>query len=99
MIQLKRPGDYDMEEGARFEVHLTKARCVVGDDAQPFEAKSDVVDGVDCWTYIVLRDRELERVAELSGEGLSVRDTSVELNLSKSKVQRMQAKLRAEDRL
>jgi RecA-family ATPase len=99
VIQLKRPEDYDMEEGARFEVHLTKARGVVGDDAQPFEAKLDVVDGVDRWTCQVLRDRELDRVAELSAEGMSVRDIGAELNLSKSKIQRMQAKLRAEGQL
>jgi DNA-binding NarL/FixJ family response regulator len=72
---------------------------VVGDDAQPFEAKLDVVDGVDRWTCQVLRDRELDRVAELSAEGMSVRDIGAELNLSKSKIQRMQAKLRAEGRL
>ena len=27
-----------MAEGARFEVHLTKARGILGDDAKPFEA-------------------------------------------------------------
>ncbi len=99
VLYLKRPDDYDMEEGARFEVHLTKARGVVGDDAQPFEAKLDVIEGVDHWTCQVLRDRELDRVAELTAEGMSVRDIGAELNLSKSKIQRMQAKLRAEGRL
>ena len=41
----------------------------------------------------------LDRVAEMTREGSTVRDISSELNLSKSKVQRMQAKLRAEGRL
>lgn len=99
VIYLKRPDDYDMEEGARFEVHLTKARGVVGDDAQPFEARLEVVDGVDHWHCNTLRDLELDRVAEMTREGQTVRDIGAELNLSKSKVQRMQAKLRAEGRL
>ena len=38
MIQLRRPNDYQPEQGARFEVHLTKARGILGDDARPFEA-------------------------------------------------------------
>ena len=33
VIQLKQPEDYDIEQGARFEVHLTKARGIHGDDA------------------------------------------------------------------
>ena len=99
VIHLKRPENYDPEEGARFEVHLTKARGVYGDAALPFEAKLDVVDGRDNWTCTVLRDRELDEVERLSREGGTVRDIAAELNLSKSKVNRLQAKLRAEGRL
>jgi predicted transcriptional regulator len=46
-----------------------------------------------------LRDRELDEVERLSREGETVRDIAAELNLSKSKVNRMQAKLRSEGRL
>lgn len=99
VIQLKRPDDYDVEEGARFEVHLTKARGVHGDDALPFEAKLEVVDGCDFWTCETLRDRELDQVAVLSHEKMTVRDIAAETGLSKSKVNRLQAKLRAEGRL
>ena len=45
VIQLKHPEDYDVEEGARFEVHLTKARGVHGDNALPFEAKLEAING------------------------------------------------------
>lgn len=38
VISLRRPREYAMAEGARFEVHLTKARGILGDDAKPFEA-------------------------------------------------------------
>ena len=44
VISLRRPREYSMAEGARFEVHLTKARGIVGDDARPFEVHTaDVV--------------------------------------------------------
>lgn len=44
VIQLKSPPDYDVSDGARFEVHLTKARGVFGADALPFEAKLQLDD-------------------------------------------------------
>lgn len=99
VINLKRPQDYDPEEGARFEVHLTKARGIAGDDALPFEAKLQVMDGRDFWSCTTLRDREIDEVERLSREGKPVRDIGEELNISKSKVNRLQAKLRAEGRL
>ncbi|MFC1455388.1 AAA family ATPase [Microvirga arabica] len=99
VINLKRPDDYDPEEGARFEVHLTKARGIAGDDALPFEAKLQVIDGRDLWTCTTLRDREMDEVERLSREGMVVRDIGQELNISKSKVSRLQTKLRAEGRL
>ncbi|UQZ88834.1 hypothetical protein C4J81_06325 [Deltaproteobacteria bacterium Smac51] len=39
VINLRRAKDYQTEEGARFEVHLTKARGVSGPEARPFEAQ------------------------------------------------------------
>ena len=89
VIHLKRPEDYDVEQGARFEVHLTKARGVHGDAALPFESKLDVVDGRDTWTCTVLRDRELDQVEDLSREGMTVRDIATEMGLSKSKVKQI----------
>ncbi len=46
VICLKRPPDYRAEDGARFEVHLEKARGVIGEDAKPFEAQLEVRDNV-----------------------------------------------------
>ncbi|UVF18840.1 AAA family ATPase [Microvirga terrae] len=99
VIQLKRPEDYDPEEGARFEVHLTKARGVFGDDALPFEAKLEVIDGQAHWTCKTLQDHELVQVEELSQAGMSVRDIAAQTGLSRSRVNRMQMKLREEGRL
>jgi putative DNA primase/helicase len=99
VIQLKRPDDYDPEEGARFEVYLTKARGVFGDDAAPFEAKLEVIEGQAHWTCNTLQDRELDQVEELSMAGKTVREIADQTGLSKSKVNRMQMKLRTEGRL
>ena len=38
VIALRRPADYSPEQGARFEVHIEKARMLLGDGAVPFEA-------------------------------------------------------------
>jgi len=99
VIQLKHPEDYEGEQGARFEVHLTKARGIHGNDALPFEAKLDVINGRDVWTCNTLRDKILDQIEVLSQGGGTVREIAEELHLSKSKVQRLQAKLRAEGRL
>jgi putative DNA primase/helicase len=99
VIQLKRPSDYAPEEGARFEVHLTKGRGVFGDAAASFEAKLEVVDGADAWTYRDLQNVELDRIIALTEDGFSVRDIAEKLGLSKSKVQRLQQGLRDDGRL
>jgi AAA domain/Homeodomain-like domain len=99
VIQLKHPEDYEPEDGARFEVHLTKARGIYGDDALPFEAKLEVIDNRDKWTCKVLRDEVLDRIEELSRAGGTVREIADELGLSKSKVQRLIDKLREDGRL
>jgi AAA domain len=38
VIALRRPADYSAEQGARFEIHIEKARMLVGNGALPFEA-------------------------------------------------------------
>ena len=38
-FSLRRPSDYSMEQGARFEVHIEKGRGLHGDHAKPFEAQ------------------------------------------------------------
>ncbi len=90
VIALKRPSDYTMDQGARFEVHLEKARGIVGDDAKPFEAMltPDGKGGM-IWAYRDIEDVELNQVANLQKEGLSVRDIAKETGLSKSKIQRL----------
>jgi len=99
VIHLKRPADYQVEEGARFEVHLTKCRGVFGDDAKPFEARLEVRDGAAAWTIREMQDVEADQVAAMTKDGMSVRDISEELGISKSKVNRIQNRLREQGRM
>lgn len=89
VIAMRRPEDYQTEQGARFEVHLEKARGVCGPEARSFEAALRMDNGVAAWTTRQIEDVELERVAALKSEGMTVRDIADETGLSKSKVQRL----------
>ena len=91
VVQLKRPVGYHPREGARFELTFSKSRGLVGEAADPIEAWLQVgagQDGGDMWTWRPLEDAQAARVAELSAEGLSIRDIAAELGLSKSAVHR-----------
>jgi putative DNA primase/helicase len=94
VIHLKQPEDYRPEDGARFEVHLTKARSVYGEDANPFEARMSVQNDAVVWSVQDIRDLEAEQVAELTRQEHSVREIAEMTGLSKSKVNRIQKSLR-----
>ena len=91
-VALRRPSDYQPKEGARFEVHFEKSRGFHGDDAKPFEAALLHDEG---WTTRDMEDADAARVMALAAEGMTVRGIAQELNMSKSTVQRLQAKARA----
>ena len=93
VISLRRPREYSMAEGARFEVHLTKARGIVGDDAKSFEAHLKAEGNALHWSVKELEDVELEQLKRLLDEGYSVRDAAEEMGKSKSAVQRLKNKL------
>jgi putative DNA primase/helicase len=100
VLLLKRPIDYKMAEGARFEVHLTKARGISGTDAEPFEAHLQTTEAGNLWHLQMLGNDDVsEKVIAMSKEGLSVREIGSALNLGKSKVHRLQAELRELGRL
>ena len=92
-IHLKRPEGYEASQGARFEVHLTKARGGFGEAAQPFEAKLIAdPDGSAKWECSEIVDAELEQVMALSDEGLPVREIAARLGIGKTKANELQAK-------
>ncbi|OQW61512.1 MAG: hypothetical protein A4S14_17100 [Proteobacteria bacterium SG_bin9] len=93
IVQLKRPSDYLPSDGARFEVHLTKARGLFGDDVEPFEAKLTVTEENEAiWECCEVgeEDSELkEEVMERSKAGKSIRVIASELQVKKGKVERI----------
>jgi putative DNA primase/helicase len=93
IIQLKHPTDYNSTDGARFEVHLTKARGVFGDGAEAFVARMETDEqGAVTWVCSDLEggdEEEREAVLKLSEAGKSVREIGKELNMSKSSVGRL----------
>ena len=99
IIALKRPSDYVPSQGARFEVHIEKARGVTGDQLDPFEAKMEIRDSGVVWSWQPLDDVNYERVIEATNAKLSVRDIAEELRLSKSQVSRLQQRAVAEGRV
>ena len=89
VIALKRPKDYEAEDGARFEVHFTKHRSFAGEDAAPIEAKL-TTDGLGRaqWEVVDLSDKLTTEIYELKDDGLSIREIASRLGVTKSKVER-----------
>lgn len=96
VIALRRPADYVPSEGARFEVHLEKARGISGSDAEPFEAKLEVFGSSATWSTKDLADANLSRVVEMTNDGLSIRDIAEETGIPKSTVARLKKKAEAD---
>jgi putative DNA primase/helicase len=94
VIGLRRPEDYEPEQGARFEIHFEKLRHRVdGPGAIPFEAslESFVVEGRDGtrWCARDLVAPILKRAAALFAEGLTVREVATTLRISKTESGRL----------
>jgi putative DNA primase/helicase len=96
-ISLRRPTDYNPTEGARFEVHLEKARGVLGEHAKPFEAKLETRNGAVVWTTRDIEDANQARVRALLDDGLSIRDIADETGIPRSTVHRIKKAAEAEN--
>jgi len=90
VIALRKPADYQPDQGARFELHYEKSRGFYGDDAQPFEAAL----GPAGWTTRDLQDADMARVVVMTQDNMSVREIAEETGLSKSTVNRLQRRAR-----
>ena len=89
VLSLKRPSDYHEREGARFEVRFEKARALKGTDVEPFEARLETgPDNRRTWTCKPADVGRNDRIRELSGFGMTVREIAEELAVSKSSVHR-----------
>lgn len=83
-----------MAEGARFEVHLTKARGILGDDAKSFEVNLVTEGNALHWQVRELEYVELESLRRLLKEGYSILDRAEEMRKSRGAIQRLKNKFK-----
>lgn len=96
VIKLKRPDDYESNQGARFEVHFEKSRGFAGADADPFEITLKMDETKVTWQFAEIEDLETKRVIELHHAGLDQRKIGAESGFSASKVNRILKKYKEE---
>jgi putative DNA primase/helicase len=97
VLSLRRPVDYQPDQGAVFEIHYEKARGLYGDDVQPIEARlTTAPDGTMEWTTRAVEACTFERVVSLLNEGMNQKDIAQELGLNKSTVSRHARKAKRE---
>ncbi len=82
VLALKRPDDFDPEEGCRFVVEVEKARGMMGEACRSFEARLTVVDDAARWTVSDPTDPVLEEVRDLLGQGKSQREIAAAISKS-----------------
>ena len=98
IISLRRPEDYDPEEGARFEVHYEKARGFYGEDAKPFEVQLKEENERYFWTVKELEDTETREIISLHQQGMGHRKIAQELGINRGKVQRILLKINKKEK-
>lgn len=89
VVALRQPDDYDSEQGARFEVHLEKARGIYGADAKAFEAQLSERNGIAEWSVRDIEDHRIALVRELREDGKTLREIQNETGIKKSTVERL----------
>lgn len=100
VVQLKRPADYSPDAGAQFEVHLTKARGVYGEQAEPFEAECRAGEtGQVLWSWRPLEASTTRQVLQLHEQGYTQRQIAHELGVGLGTVNRRLRALREEGAL
>jgi putative DNA primase/helicase len=89
VVALRRPDDYKASEGARFTVHLEKARGLFGPEAESFEAALSTEGGQVSWSRRPSADPDGSRIIQMIEDGKSIRDIAHTLGRSKSSVGRL----------
>lgn len=89
VISLRRPIDYQPDQGAVFEIHFEKARGIYGDDVRAIEATLSTDDqGRMTWLTRTVEAGTFDRVVDLLNEGMKQAEIATELGLHKSNVSR-----------
>lgn len=99
VIALRRPADYEPDQGARFELHFEKARALYGEDVTPMEAALTTrPDGTQLWAMRQVADASEAQMIDLAKLGLSAREIGSELGVNHSTVVRRLKTAREEGR-
>lgn len=89
VICLRHPCDYSPVDGAVFEISFDKARNLLGEQTDSFEAKLTTnKEGIQAWTTRKVSASNYDRVVALAQEGLTMPEISTELGLNRSTVSR-----------
>jgi AAA domain/Helix-turn-helix domain of resolvase len=85
VVGLRRPPDYQADQGARFEVHFEKARGFFGHDAEPFEVR---LMG-DQWQESAIKSGDdIDTLSALKASGMSIREISDRTGVPRTTVHR-----------
>ncbi len=98
VISLRSPDDYRADQGARFEVHLTKARGIYGPEAKPFEAQLFQSGNTLTWTTKDVTNHKHTQVEQLVKNGTSVREAAKIVGMSKSAAGRLKKEIESAQR-
>lgn len=94
VIAMRKPADYEAEEGARFEVHFEKARSLFGNDIAPFEAWLKTTSrGVQAWAVRPVTEASDERILECLELGMSAAEVTDETGVSRTTFYRRKKEL------
>lgn len=90
VLSIRRPADYQPQEGARFELHFEKARGLMGDAVEPIEARMTpgAASGLT-WDWRPAQFGELDRAVVLLNQGLNPSQVARELGISAAKSYRL----------
>jgi putative DNA primase/helicase len=88
VIKMARPADYDPKQGAVFEAEFTKARHLMGTDAETLEMTLAGEETQAVWTWRTAENGTYSRVLRLAKEGLTPAEICEELDIHKSRVSR-----------
>ena len=96
VIALRRPAEYQPDQGAVFEIHFEKNRGLFGDEVKPIEASLSTDEhGTMTWRTRTVEDSTFDKVVSLLNEGLKQGDIADELGVNKSTVSRHARKAKA----
>lgn len=94
VIGLSRPKDYDPQQGAAFVMEFSKARNLMGEDAESLEVELKGDEDRASWFWRTAENSTFDRVVDLHREGLKPNEIATELEVNKSTISRHLRKAR-----